>query len=146
MAPSSRVTFLADFLACTAYSRYMLDVGQSEDWLALQIALAPCLIGYGQIAARIYGEQASVREGNPYWKWVENYVAEDFVEAVKTGSGKISKHLEGFGADEHRVDRDAYPRSVASEDRRASENIYPIHRDGGSILESRRTYAAWLRC
>ena len=76
-------------LACVAYSRYVLDVGQSEDWLALQMALAPCLIGYGVAAQRLYGDAKSVREGNPYWKWVENYVAEDYQEAVKIGTGKL---------------------------------------------------------
>lgn len=76
-------------VASTAYSRYMLDIGQSEDWFALQIALAPCLLGYGQIAKRIYVDKSSKREKNPYWKWVENYVADDFVEAVNAGSGTL---------------------------------------------------------
>lgn len=75
-------------LACTAYSRYILDVGQSEDWLALQMALAPCLIGYGAIARRLHGAQGTLREGNRYWKWIENYVADDYTEAVRLGSGK----------------------------------------------------------
>lgn len=79
---------MASTIACTAYSRYILDIGQSEDWLALQMALAPCLIGYGAIATRLYNdENDSVREGNRFWKWVENYVAEDYTEAVKIGSG-----------------------------------------------------------
>jgi thiaminase len=77
-------------IACTAYSRYILDVGQSEDWLALQMALAPCLIGYGAIARRLYTEEGTVREGNRYWKWIENYVAEDYTEAVRLGSGKLA--------------------------------------------------------
>ena len=71
-----------------AYSRYILDVGQSEDWLALQMALAPCLIGYGAIARRLHNDSNSVREGNDYWKWIENYVADDYIQAVKKGSGK----------------------------------------------------------
>jgi thiaminase len=68
----------------------MLDVGQSEDWLALQIAMAPCLIGYGHIAQRLHADPLTKREGNIYWKWIENYVAEDFVEAVLVGSGMPS--------------------------------------------------------
>lgn len=77
--------------ACVAYSRYILDIGQSEDWLALQMALAPCLIGYGAIARRLYDDDDHTvkgEENNRYWKWIENYVAEDYVTAVKTGSGK----------------------------------------------------------
>ena len=62
-------------------------MGQSEDWLALQMALAPCLIGYGAIAKRLYSAGETLREGNRYWKWIENYVADDYTEAVRLGSG-----------------------------------------------------------
>ncbi|EGD95146.1 phosphomethylpyrimidine kinase [Trichophyton tonsurans CBS 112818] len=75
-------------LTCTAYSRYILDIGQSGDWLALQFALAPCLLGYGAIAQRLFHAEESVREGNNYWKWIENYVADDYSAAVKLGSGE----------------------------------------------------------
>ncbi|KAJ5599646.1 hypothetical protein N7450_000713 [Penicillium hetheringtonii] len=81
-------------IACTAYSRYILDVGQSEDWLALQMALAPCLIGYGAIARRLYSEEGTIRKGNQYWKWIENYVAEDYTEAVRLGSELLEQHMQ----------------------------------------------------
>lgn len=75
--------------ACTAYSRYILDVGQSQDWLALQVALLPCLLGYGMIGSRLKDLQASnpPKEPNAYLTWINNYVAEDYTEAVKTGRG-----------------------------------------------------------
>ncbi|EZF19765.1 phosphomethylpyrimidine kinase [Trichophyton rubrum D6] len=79
-------------LTCTAYSRYILDIGQSGDWLALQFALAPCLLGYGAIAQRLFHAEESVREGNNYWKWIENYVADDYSAAVKLGSATLEKH------------------------------------------------------
>ncbi|KAK8092074.1 hypothetical protein PG997_002435 [Apiospora hydei] len=71
--------------ACTAYTRYVLDVGMSSDWLALQVALAPCLLGYGAIGQALHDEKnlATKREGNTYYKWICNYVAEDYVEAVE---------------------------------------------------------------
>lgn len=81
-------TSIDHLLACTAYSRYILDIGQSGDWLALQFALAPCLLGYGAIAQRLFHAEESVREGNNYWKWIENYVADDYSAAVKLGSGE----------------------------------------------------------
>jgi hypothetical protein len=52
------------------------------------MALAPCLIGYGAIAKRLYTDAGTLREGNQFWKWIENYVAEDYSEAVRLGSGK----------------------------------------------------------
>ena len=73
---------------CWVGSRYVLDIGQSQDWLALQVALAPCLIGYGDIAKRLHADPKTKREGNIYWKWIENYVADDYREAVSVGSGK----------------------------------------------------------
>ena len=78
--------------ACTAYSRYVLDVGQSEDWISLQVALAPCLLGYGAIATQLLGNPTTKKDGNTYWPWILNYVADDYVQAVKTGSGKDEPH------------------------------------------------------
>jgi thiaminase len=67
--------------------RYVLDIGHSEDWLALQISMAPCLIGYGVIARRLHDDPKTKRENNIYWTWIESYVAEDYTEAVKIGRG-----------------------------------------------------------
>jgi ATP-dependent RNA helicase DDX5/DBP2 len=67
--------------------RYVLDIGQSEDWLALEIALLPCLIGYGRIARRLYDDSNTVRQSR-YWKWIETYVAEEYCEAMRLGSGE----------------------------------------------------------
>ncbi|KAJ4424111.1 trifunctional hydroxymethylpyrimidine kinase/phosphomethylpyrimidine kinase/thiaminase [Gnomoniopsis sp. IMI 355080] len=79
-------------LACTAYTRYVLDIGQSEDWLALQIALAPCLLGYGAVAKMLHGHSNTKKEANHYWDWIENYVADDYVQAVKTGSDLLERN------------------------------------------------------
>jgi thiaminase len=76
-------------------TRYVLDIGQSEDWLALQIALLPCLIGYGIIARQLYDDPNTLREGNKYWKWIETYVAEDYLDAMQVGRG-TTRHYEGM--------------------------------------------------
>lgn len=34
----------------------------------------------------LYNHAQSKRDGNAYWDWIENYVAEDYVQAVDTGS------------------------------------------------------------
>lgn len=68
--------------------RYVLDIGQSQDWLALQMALAPCLLGYGAIAKRLHADPKTKKDGNIYWKWISNYVEADYVEAVEVGSGE----------------------------------------------------------
>ena len=73
---------------CTAYTRYLLDIGSSQDYFALQIALAPCLLGYGEIGARLFSDPATVKSGNPYLRWIENYVADDYKQALKAGKGR----------------------------------------------------------
>ncbi|KAK4146900.1 Phosphomethylpyrimidine kinase-domain-containing protein [Dichotomopilus funicola] len=78
--------------ACTAYTRYVLDIGHSQDWLGLQVAIAPCLLGYGALAKQLHADPRSKRDGNTYWAWIENYVAEDYVTAVKIGSALLERH------------------------------------------------------
>lgn len=84
-------------VACTAYARYVLDIGSAGDLLGLYVALAPCLLGYGQVARRLYNDPRSKREGNRYWRWVENYVAEDYEEAVVKGREVIEREAQRVG-------------------------------------------------
>ena len=53
------------------------------------MALLPCLIGYGIIARRLFDDANTAREGNKYWKWIETYIAQGYVMAMKTGRGEI---------------------------------------------------------
>lgn len=41
---------LPEARATLAYTRYVLDTGNRGDLLDLHVALAPCLVGYGEIA------------------------------------------------------------------------------------------------
>ncbi|KAF7538332.1 hypothetical protein G7Z17_g12653 [Cylindrodendrum hubeiense] len=91
--PPSPSTANTIYAACTAYTRYVLDVGQTSDWLGLQMALAPCLLGYGAVAQMLHGHADTQHEGNTYWAWIKNYVADDYVEAVTLGSELLEKHI-----------------------------------------------------
>ncbi|KAH7552562.1 hypothetical protein BM1_08513 [Bipolaris maydis] len=82
--------------ATTAYTRYVLDIGMSQDFLALQIALLPCLLGYGIIAKRLYEDPNTVRTGSRYWKWIEQYVADEYRGAMARGSELVEKHAAGL--------------------------------------------------
>ncbi|MBB1492675.1 MULTISPECIES: thiaminase II [unclassified Paracoccus (in: a-proteobacteria)] len=57
-----------------AYTRYVLEAGYSGDFLDLLAALAPCVLGYGEIGARLAREGANT----PYRDWIETYAAEDY--------------------------------------------------------------------
>ncbi|OAA41030.1 Phosphomethylpyrimidine kinase type-1 [Metarhizium rileyi] len=78
---------------CTAYTRYVLDTGQSEDWLALQMALAPCLLGYGAVAQMLHSHDLTRRDDNAYWPWIQNYAADGYKRAVRLGTELLEKHI-----------------------------------------------------
>src|SRR5215468_7625174 len=52
-----------------AYTRYVLDAGMRGDLLALKVALAPCVIGYAEIATRLTSRPDAVAAANPYRAW-----------------------------------------------------------------------------
>src|SRR5918995_2379901 len=69
-----------------AYTRYVLDVGMRGDLLALKVALAPCVIGYAEIAVRL----AAGDVANRYRAWIEEYAAAPYQE----GAAKARAHLD----------------------------------------------------
>ena len=48
-----------------AYTRYVLDAGMRGDLLTLRVALAPCVIGYAEIAARLAAQTRCARRNEP---------------------------------------------------------------------------------
>lgn len=68
-----------------AYTRYVLDAGHSGDFLDLMAALAPCVLGYGEIGARL-GKQAGA---TPYRDWIDAYASEDYQALCETVGGLI---------------------------------------------------------
>ncbi len=47
-----------------AYTRYVLETGMRGDLLALKVALAPCVIGYAEIASRLATYPGALSERN----------------------------------------------------------------------------------
>lgn len=60
-----------------AYTRYVLDTGMAGDLLELQIALAPCQIGYAEIGTYL---EPKLKENpdHPYAEWIQEYAGDDF--------------------------------------------------------------------
>ena len=65
-----------------AYTRFVLETGLSGDLLDLLVALAPCVVGYGEIGARLLGDPATRLDGNPYRDWIEMYGGGEYREVV----------------------------------------------------------------
>ncbi|MDI5933402.1 thiaminase II [Halomonas kalidii] len=75
---------LPEAKATLAYTRYVLDTGNRGDLLDLHVALAPCLIGYGEIANWLNAQAFTVRgEANPYDAWIAMYEGDDFQVAMR---------------------------------------------------------------
>ena len=75
---------LQESRATLAYTRYVLDVGMSGDLLDLHVALAPCIIGYGEIANWILGQPFAKTAGNSYRDWIEMYAGEEYQEHIRS--------------------------------------------------------------
>ena len=61
-----------------AYTRFVLERGMAGDLLDLHVALAPCIVGYAEIAADLMADPATKLEGNPYREWIEMYAGEEY--------------------------------------------------------------------
>ncbi len=62
-----------------AYTRFVLEAGYSGDLLDLLAALSPCVMGYGEIGARLAAEQTS----DTYADWITTYAGDDYQGACK---------------------------------------------------------------
>src|SRR5699024_74137 len=58
-----------------AYTRYVLEAGYSGDFLDLLAALAPCVLGYGEIGLRLARNAAP---DTPYRDWIDTYAGDAF--------------------------------------------------------------------
>ena len=64
--------------ATLAYTRYVLETGLAGDLLDLHVALAPCMLGYAEIAREMMADKATRLAGNPYRAWIEMYAGDEY--------------------------------------------------------------------
>ena len=57
-----------------AYTRYVLELGYSGDFLDLLSALAPCVLGYGEIGMN--GKNLNIKTPM-YQKWIDTYSSDE---------------------------------------------------------------------
>jgi thiaminase/transcriptional activator TenA len=77
-----------------AYTRYVLDAGMRGDLLALKVALAPCVIGYAEIATRLAARPNALAQTNPYSVWIAEYAGAPYQEVAANARA----HLDGLAA------------------------------------------------
>ncbi|KGE77604.1 thiaminase II [Halomonas salina] len=74
---------LPEARATLAYTRFVLDAGSRGDLLDLRVALAPCLVGYSEIANWLQAQPFTVRgDANPYDAWIAMYQGDEFQRAM----------------------------------------------------------------
>lgn len=87
----SQLRALPEASATIAYTRYVLDAGFAGDLLDLHVALAPCIIGYAEIATWLAEQPDTQREGNPYNSWIEMYLSDEYQQAAATERTLLDK-------------------------------------------------------
>ena len=73
---------LPEATATMAYTRYVREKGLAGDILDLYTALAPCVVGYGEIGARLVADPAVALTDNPYRTWIEMYAGDEYREVA----------------------------------------------------------------
>lgn len=77
-----------------AYTRYVLERGMSGDILDLYAALAPCVIGYGEIGERLMTDPATKKDGNPYLPWIEMYGGSEYLDVMHAAIAQLDRLAE----------------------------------------------------
>lgn len=89
--PLDEVENAAESAVTIAYSRYILDAAMSGSLAELYAAIAPCLMGYGEIGKCIK-EQGFIA-GNPYQPWIDVFSSDDFQVITAQNEAQINTLL-----------------------------------------------------
>jgi thiaminase/transcriptional activator TenA len=74
-----------------AYTRYVLERGLAGDVLDLEVALAPCTIGYGAIGRAARADPRLKLEGNPYMPWIAMYSGADYLAVADAAVARLDR-------------------------------------------------------
>ncbi|GGB54398.1 aminopyrimidine aminohydrolase [Roseibium aquae] len=65
-----------------AYTRFVLEAGMAGDLLDLQVALAPCILGYAEIGRTLADRHGDGLHANPYRRWIDEYSGEAYTRVA----------------------------------------------------------------
>ncbi len=82
---------LPEATATMAYTRYVLERGLSGDALDLAVALAPCVVGYGEIGRALAADPATKQDGNPYADWIDMYAGDEYQEVARAAVDQLDR-------------------------------------------------------
>jgi thiaminase (transcriptional activator TenA) len=85
--------------ATIAYTRFVLDRGLAGDRLDLEVALAPCVVGYAVIAAERMADPRTRLDGNPYREWLEMYAGSDYRSLAREAEAALDDQFARRGGE-----------------------------------------------
>jgi thiaminase/transcriptional activator TenA len=86
-------------LETIAYTRFVLDRGLAGDRLDLEVALAPCVVGYAEIAAERMADPATRRDGNPYREWLDMYAGAEYQSLAREAAAALDDQFRRRGGE-----------------------------------------------
>ena len=86
-------------LQTVAYTRFVLDRGLAGDRLDLEVALAPCVIGYAEIAAERMADPATRLDGNPYKSWLDMYAGAEYQALAEDAKAALDEQYARRGGE-----------------------------------------------
>src|ERR1700694_498487 len=82
-----------------AYTRFVLDRGLAGDRLDLEVALAPCIVGYAEIAAERGVDAATRRDRKPYREWLEMYAGAEYQSLARDAAAALDDQFARRGGE-----------------------------------------------
>lgn len=86
-------------MATIAYTRFVLDRGLAGDRLDLEVALAPCIVGYAEIAAERMADPATRHAGNPYKSWLDMYAGDEYRALAEDAKAALDEQFARRGGE-----------------------------------------------
>jgi thiaminase/transcriptional activator TenA len=74
-----------------AYTRFVLDEGMRGDLLDLLVTLAPCTVGYAEIAKRLSHIPGAMAESNPYRDWISDYAGDGYQAVASAARDELDR-------------------------------------------------------
>jgi thiaminase/transcriptional activator TenA len=93
------MTSAPEAMETTAYTRYVFERGMAGDLLDLHVALAPCIVGYGEIGKVLASDPATLVHGNPYRSWIDMYAGDEYQEISSGAVEQLERLGKAKGAD-----------------------------------------------
>jgi thiaminase (transcriptional activator TenA) len=85
--------------ATIAYTRFVLDRGLAGDRLDLEVALAPCVIGYAVIGAESMTDPRTRLDDNRYREWLDMYAGAEYQSLAREAEAALDDQFARRGGE-----------------------------------------------